>query len=108
MLDLCEDLDIRSMDDFHDASVVSMAKEDRESLRASWRLARSLGYLPEHRQRIDGERMKGTAGLHGFAQSAKSAVPFQRHPEPVHVRSDIGEREQWRLSSSGKAALSRS
>ena len=55
MLDLCEDLDIRSMDDFRSASSGPMAADARERLRASWRLARSLGHLPEHRQRGDGE-----------------------------------------------------
>lgn len=57
MLDLCEDFDIRSMDDFHDASARPMAAEARERLRSSWRLARSLGHLPEHRQRMDGKRL---------------------------------------------------
>ena len=55
MLDLCEDLGIRSMDDFLDASAGPMGADARERLRASWRLARSLGHLPEHRQRGDGE-----------------------------------------------------
>ncbi|MCR4869833.1 MAG: relaxase/mobilization nuclease domain-containing protein [Atopobiaceae bacterium] len=57
MLDLCEDLDIRSMDDFRDASTGPIGADARERLRASWRLARSLGHLPEHRQRGDGERL---------------------------------------------------
>ena len=58
MLDLCEELDIRSMDDFRDALRGPMPKERREDLRASWRLAKSLGHLPEHRQSSDGTRLE--------------------------------------------------
>ncbi|MBQ6395117.1 MAG: relaxase/mobilization nuclease domain-containing protein [Atopobiaceae bacterium] len=83
MLDLCEELDIRSMDDFHAASVGPMPKDERERLRASWRLARSLGHLPEHRQRIDGEfrkRRRSSSGG-GAPKAQQQAVQAARMPE---------------------------
>ena len=92
LLDLCEDLDIRSMDDFHDASVSPMSEEEREDLRASWRLARSLGYLPEHRQRIDGNRLKRRTGSHGYKPSAGRATSIQRDAAPERSQVDVGER----------------
>ena len=92
MLDLCEELDIRSMDDFHDASVGPMAKETRENLRASWRLARSLGHLPEHRQRIDGERLKRRTSSHNSGATARRTTSNQRAAAPERTHSDIGER----------------
>ena len=92
MLDLCEDLDIRSMDDFHDASAGPMAEEERENLRASWRLAKSLGYLPEHRQRIDGNRLKRRNGSNGSKPSAGRMASTQRDAAPERSRIDVGER----------------
>ncbi len=92
MLDLCENLDIRSMDDFHDASVGPMSKDARESLRTSWRLARSLGHLPEHRQRSDGERLKRKHGPHGASTSARRTASAPRTAAPERTHADIGER----------------
>ena len=92
MLDLCEDLDIRSMDDFHDASVGPMSKETRESLRASWRLARDLGYLPEHRQRIDGERLRRDADYDITSQTAGLDIPIRSDIIPELVQMEIEER----------------
>ena len=92
MLDLCEDLDIRSMDDFHDASAGPMAEEERENLKASWRLARSLGYLPEHRQRIDGNRLKRRNGSHSSKPSVGRTASVQRDADPERSQIDVGER----------------
>ncbi len=92
MLDLCEDLDIRSMDDFHDASAGPMAEGERENLRASWRLARSLGYLPEHRQRIDGNRLKRRNGPHSSKPSVGRTASVQRDADPERSQIDVGER----------------
>lgn len=92
MLDLCEDLDIRSMDDFHDASAGPMAEGERENLRASWRLARSLGYLPEHRQRIDGNRLKRRNGPHSSKPSVGRTASVQRDADPERSQVDVGER----------------
>ena len=77
MLDLCEDLDIRSMDDFRDASAGPMAGDARERLRVSWRLARSLGHLPEHRQRDDGERLGRRHGPRGDERAPHREGPVQ-------------------------------
>ncbi len=77
MLDLCEDLDIRSMDDFRDASAEPMAGDARERLRASWRLARSLGHLPEHRQRGDGERLGRRRGPRSDERAPRREGPVQ-------------------------------
>ena len=76
-LDLCEDLDIRSMDDFRDASAEPMAGDARERLRASWRLARSLGHLPEHRQRGDGERLGRRRGPRSDERAPRREGPVQ-------------------------------
>lgn len=92
MLDLCEDFDIRSMDDFHDASVGPMSKEARENLRASWRLARGLGYLPEHRQRIDGERLKGDTDYDSFSSTVGLDIPVQSGIAPELAHMEIEER----------------
>jgi len=92
MLDLCEDLDIRSMDDFRDASIGPMAADSRERLRASWRLARSLGHLPEHRQKSDGARAGRKACIHGTDAPARRSVSAKSAPVPDHPQIEIEER----------------
>ena len=77
ILDLCEDLYIRSMGDFRDASAEPMAGDARERLRASWRLARSLGHLPEHRQRGDGERLGRRRGPRSDERAPRREGPVQ-------------------------------
>ena len=92
MLDLCEDLDIRSMDDFHDASVGPMAAEAREELRASWRLARDLGHLPEHRQSMDGERLRRKRASYASGTSAYRQGYGYGSAVPNRTNSEIPER----------------
>ena len=92
MLDLCEDLGIRSMDDFLDASAGPMAADARERLRASWRLARSLGHLPEHRQRCDGTRLARKADIHGLDAPARRNASVQSATAPDCPHIEIEER----------------
>ena len=95
MLDLCEELDIRSMDDFRDASAGPMATGTRERLRASWRLARSLGHLPKQRQRSDGRRLEENRSHHGSESSLRghsSYTPSHSAPARSYSHVDIGER----------------
>ena len=92
MLDLCEDLGIRSMDDFLDASAGPMGADARERLRASWRLARSLGHLPEHRQRGDGARLARKADIHGPDTPSKRSISAQSAAAPDRPQLDREER----------------
>ncbi len=92
MLDLCEDLDIRSMDDFLDASAGPMAADARERLRASWRLARSLGHLPEHRQRGDGKRLERMRGHRDGGRQPRRDVSVQSITAQNRDHDEIGER----------------
>lgn len=92
MLDLCEDLDIRSMDDFLDASAGPMAADARERLRASWRLARSLGHLPEHRQRGDGKRLERMRGHRDERRQQRREGPAQSITAQGRDHDEIGER----------------
>ena len=92
MLDLCEELDIRSMDDFLDASAGPMAADARERLRASWRLARSLGHLPEHRQRGDGERLERMRSHRDGRRQQRREGPAQSITAQGRDHDEIGER----------------
>lgn len=94
MLDFCEELDIRSMDDF-DAASDTIRGPVRRELKDARRLAESLGHLPEHRPREYGGRL---LEKHSHRSSESS---YRRHSSytPAHSASaqsyshvEIGER----------------
>ena len=92
MLDLCEDLDIRSLDDFREASAHPMVESERETLRVSWRLASSLGCLPQHRQRADGIRLGGKAVSSGSEADIGQQDITLIANAPEQTKIEIGER----------------
>lgn len=94
MLDLCEMLDIRSMDDFRDAANASV-QDQRGKLEAARQLAKDLGYLPEHRPRDFGERLAKKHAHYSSESSNKSHsshTPSHLAPAPARSFIDIVER----------------
>ena len=95
MLDLCEELDIRSMDDFDDAASYTIRESVRRELKGAKRLAESLGYLPEHRPREYGGRLLEKHSHRSSEPSCRrhsSYTPAHSAPAQSYSHVEIGER----------------
>ena len=98
LIDVCERMDVRSLDDFADVlRNEPLAPATRASVRRAMEVSRSLGYVPLHRQRSDGRRMSFSeraaavpsaagAGEFDMPQDTASHEPAAAATEPAERR----------------------